>query len=220
VNTSASASDCLDLMRKLIEYRHQKALHHQLMKAAECSMLGIDAIVLLYHCAILSPGDILEIGSYVGGATIAIAMGARDSGKEKKIIGIEKGVRVDHRRLGTKDSFRDLQKNLKRFGFLNRVTLINGCSFDPNTITIVRQILGPSQIGLFVFDADANVRRDIDCYSDRFADRCWVVIDDYLGGSDKTARLRMQVDELVSAGRLEPLGFYGFGTWIGRWLIN
>jgi cephalosporin hydroxylase len=220
VNTSASASDCLDLMRKLIEYRHQKALHHQLMKAAECSMLGIDAIVMLYHCATLSPGDILEIGSYVGGATIAIAMGARDSGKEKKIIGIEKGVRVDHRRLGTKDSFRDLQKNLKRFGFLNRVTLINGCSFDPNTITIVRQILGPSQIGLFVFDADANVGRDINCYSDRFADRCWVVIDDYLGGSDKTARLRMQVDELVRAGRLEPLGFYGFGTWIGRWLIN
>jgi hypothetical protein len=28
------------------------------------------------------------------------------------------------------------------------------------------------------------------------------------------------VDELVSAGRLEPLGFYGFGTWIGRWLIH
>jgi len=32
--------------------------------------------------------------------------------------------------------------------------------------------------------------------------------------------LRTQVDELVSAGRLEPLGFYGFGTWIGRWLID
>jgi hypothetical protein len=30
----------------------------------------------------------------------------------------------------------------------------------------------------------------------------------------------MQVDELVNAGRLEPLGFYGFGTWIGRWLID
>jgi hypothetical protein len=28
----------------------------------------------------------------------------------------------------------------------------------------------------------------------------------------------MQVDELIAAKRLEPLGFYGFGTWIGRWL--
>ena len=77
---------------------------------------------------------------------------------------------------------------------------------------------GGAQIGLFVFDADANVRRDINSFSDRFADRCWIVIDDYLGGADKSGKLRTQVDELVGAGRLEPLGFYGFGTWIGRWL--
>jgi hypothetical protein len=207
-------------MRKLIEYRQQKALHHQLMKAAECSMLGLDAIVMLYHCAKVSVGDILEIGSYVGGATIAMAMGVRDSDTEKKIISIERGCRVDHPRVGTKDSFKDLRKNLKRFGFLDQVTLINGRSFEPNTIATVRQILGPDQIGLFVFDADANVRRDIKCYGDRFADRCWMVIDDYLGGANKSERLRMQVDELVSAGRLEPLGFYGLGTWIGRWLIH
>jgi predicted O-methyltransferase YrrM len=220
LNTSTNIDGCLELMRKLIEYRQQKALHHQLMKAAECSMLGIDAIVMLYHCAKVSVGDILEVGSYVGGATVAMAMGVRDSGTEKKIISIERGCRVDHPRVGTKDSFKDLRKNLKRFGFLDQVTLINGRSFEPNTIATVRQILGPDQIGLFVFDADANVRRDIKCYGDRFADRCWMVIDDYLGGANKSERLRMQVDELVSAGRLEPLGFYGLGTWIGRWLIH
>jgi predicted O-methyltransferase YrrM len=220
LNTSTNIDGCLELMRKLIEYRQQKALHHQLMKAAECSMLGIDAIVMLYHCAKVSVGEILEVGSYVGGATVAMAMGVRDSGTEKKIISIERGCRVDHPRVGTKDSFKDLRKNLKRFGFLDQVTLINGRSFEPNTIATVRQILGPDQIGLFVFDADANVRRDIKCYGDRFADRCWMVIDDYLGGANKSERLRMQVDELVSAGRLEPLGFYGLGTWIGRWLIH
>ena len=62
------------------------------MKAAECSMLGIDAIVMLYHCARVSVGDILEVGSYVGGATVAMAMGVRDSGAEKKIISIEREV--------------------------------------------------------------------------------------------------------------------------------
>jgi predicted O-methyltransferase YrrM len=190
------------------------------MKGAEHSMLGIDALVLIYHFAKLSVGDILEIGAYVGGATIAIALGVRDSGVEKKIISIERGARVDHPRLATKDSFKDLKKNLKRFGFLDRVTLINGRSFDPETIATVREMSGPAQIGLFVFDADANVRRDIDSYRDRFAPRCWIVIDDYLGGTDKTAPLRAQVDELVSAGQLEPLGFYGWGTWFGRWLID
>jgi predicted O-methyltransferase YrrM len=207
-------------MRKLVEYRQQKALHHQLMKAADCSMLGIDAIVMLYHCAKVSVGDILEVGAYTGGATIAMAMGVRDSGMLKQVISIERGCRVDHPRIGTKDSFKDLRKNLKRFGFLDRVTLINGRSFDPDTIAMVRRLSSPRSIGLFVFDADANVRRDINCYSDRFADRCWIVIDDYLGGADKSGKLRMQVDELVSAGRLEPLGFYGFGTWMGRWLID
>ena len=205
-------------MRKLVEYRQQKALHHQLMKAAECSMLGIDAIVMLYHCAKVSVGDVLEVGAYIGGATIAMAMGVRDSATEKKIISIERGCCVDLPRVGTKDSFKDLCKNLKRFGFLDQVTLINARSFDPDTIALVRRLSGPRSIGLFVFDADANVRRDINCYSDRFVDRCWIVIDDYLGGADKSGKLRTQVDELVSAGRLEPLGFYGFGTWIGRWL--
>jgi predicted O-methyltransferase YrrM len=215
---STNVTDGLELMRKLIEYRQQKALHHQLMKAADCSMLGIDAIVMLYHCAKVSVGDILEVGAYTGGATIAMAMGVRDSGVEKKIISIEPGCQVDHPRIGTKDSFKDLQKNLKRFGFLEQVTLINGRSFDADAMAMVRQLSSPGSIGLFVFDADDHVRRDIDCYSDLFADRCWIVIDDYLGGADKSGKLHMQVDELVSAGRLEPLGFYGFGTWIGRWL--
>jgi predicted O-methyltransferase YrrM len=205
-------------MRKLVEYRQQKALHHQLMKAADYSMLGIDAIVMLYHCAKVSVGDILEVGAYTGGATIAMAMGVRDSATPKKIISIERGCSVEHPRVGTKDSFKDLQKNLKRFGFFDQVTLINGRSFDPDTIAMVHRFSGPRSIGLFVFDADANVRRDINCYSDLFSDRCWIAIDDYLGGADKSGKLHMQVDELVSAGRLEPLGFYGFGTWIGRWL--
>lgn len=220
MKTDTNVNDSLELMRRLVEYRQQKALHHQLMKAADYSMLGIDAIVVLYHCAKLCPGDILEVGAYTGGATIAMAMGVRDSATQKKIISIERGCRVDHPRVGTKDSFKDLRKNLKRFGFLDQVTLINGCSFDPDTMATVRRLSHPRSIGLFVFDADANVRRDINCYSDRFANRCWMVIDDYLGGSDKSGKLRMQVDELIAAKRLEPLGFYGFGTWIGRWLTT
>jgi hypothetical protein len=45
-----------------------------------------------------------------------------------------------------------------------------------------------------------------------------VVIDDYISATDKGGPTRAQVDDLVAAGRLLPLGFYGWGTWIGRWL--
>lgn len=204
-------------MQKLIEYRYQKALHHQLMKAADHSMLGADVLVLIYHFAKVAEGDILEIGSFVGGSTIAAGLGARDSGGRKRLISIEPGGPLKDHRMATKDIFRDLKKNLARVGLLESVTLINGFSFDEKTIAAVREMEGPGQVGLFIFDADANVRRDIECYGDRFADGCWVVIDDYISATDKGGPTRMQVDELVAAGRLEPLGFYGWGTWVGRW---
>jgi predicted O-methyltransferase YrrM len=174
-------------------------------------------LALVHYFAKTGEGDILEIGSFVGGSTIAAALGARDSGKTKKIISIEIGGRLDNHRLATRNIFKQLKKNLARFGMLEAVSLINGASYEEKTIAAVRQALGPQEVGLFIFDADDNVRRDINCYGDRLADRCWVVIDDYFGGSEKTGPIREQVDELVASGRLLPLGFYGWGTWIGRW---
>ena len=94
--------------------------------------------------------------------------------------------------------------------------LINGRSFEEATISEVRRCLSLRDIRLFIFDVDNNVRRDLDCYGNLLADSCWLVIDDYFGPS-KAASIRAQVDELVSQDRLLPLGYYGWGTWIGRW---
>jgi predicted O-methyltransferase YrrM len=220
LSTNTNIDDCLGLMEKLIGYRYQKALHHQLMKAADHSMLGIDVLVLIYHFAKVSEGDILEIGSFVGGSTIAAGLGARDSGRRRKFISIEPGGPLKDHRLATKDIFRDLKKNLVRADLLDAVTLINGFSFEEKTISVVRDMAAPGETSLFIFDADANVRRDIDCYGDRFAHGCWVVIDDYISATEKGGPIRSQVDDLVAAGRLEPLGFYGWGTWFGRWAIR
>src|SRR5882724_607186 len=121
MNMLGNIEDCLELMQKLIEYRYQKALHHQLMKAADHSMLGIDALVLIYHFAKVAKGDILEIGSFVGGSTIAAGLGARDSGGRKKIVSIEPGGRLKDHRLATRDIFKDLKKNLARAGLLDAV---------------------------------------------------------------------------------------------------
>lgn len=218
MNAKTDTDETFELMQRLIEYRYQKALHHQLMKAADHSMLDIAVLVLIYHMAKVSDGAILEIGSFLGAATIAAGLGVRDSGKPRKFVSVELGGRLTDHRLASRDIFRDLKRNLSRANLLESVTLINGSSCDENTIATVKQNVGPGEIGLFVFDADANVRRDIDCYGDRFADRCWVVIDDYISTTDKAGPTRAQVDDLVSAGRLLPLGFYGWGTWVGRWL--
>jgi predicted O-methyltransferase YrrM len=218
MNAKTDIDESFELMQKLIEYRYQKALHHKLMKAADHSMLDIDVLVLIYHMAKLSQGAILEIGSFLGASTIAAGLGARDSGKPRKFLSIEPGGRLRDHRLATKDIFRDLKKNLARADLLDAVSLINASSFDEKTVSTVRANVGPKEVDLFIFDADANVRRDIDCYGDRFADRCWMVIDDFISATDKAGPTRAQVDDLVAAGRLLPLGFYGWGTWVGRWL--
>ena len=217
MNPPGPIDQALELMQKLIGYRYNKPLHHQLMKAADYSMLSEDVLVLIYHMAKVCEGGILEIGSFLGASTVAAGMGARDSGQAKKFISIEPGGQLKDHKLASKNIFKDLTKHVSRAGLSDAVTLLNGSSFDPDVIATVKATLAPGEVGLFIFDADANVRRDIDCYRDRLADGCWVVIDDYISATEKAGPTRAQVDELTAEGRLRPLGFYGWGTWVGRW---
>jgi predicted O-methyltransferase YrrM len=206
----------LELLRTLMEYRSAEVRHRLEKVGREASMLHMDVLLLIYHFARFGAGNVLEIGPYIGGSTIAAAFGARESGIEKKIITIEAGGSVKHFRLSSRNIIKDLKKNLARFGVVEDVNLINGRSSDEAIISEVRQRLSSREVGLFIFDADNNVRRDLDCYGDLLSDRCWVVIDDYFGPA-KAAPLRAQVDALVSEGALVPFGYYGWGTWVGQW---
>jgi predicted O-methyltransferase YrrM len=216
---AATHNDCLDLMHTLMAYRHE-AIHSELMRIRDkYSMLHLDVLILIYHFAKICCGAILEIGAFVGGATIAAAFGVRDSGQDKKLIAVEPGGSVKHKRLGTRNILRDLQRNLAKERVANMVTLLKGQSFKPETMSAVRQALGSDQVGLLILDADAAKRRDIDCYRDKFAERGWMVIDDIYGAdaNEKITPSRADVDGLVAEGLLEPVGFYGWSTWVGRW---
>jgi L-amino acid N-acyltransferase YncA len=217
--TSNQLNECLNLMHTLMEYRHEP-IHSKLLKIRDkYSMLHLDVLILVYHFAKICSGNILEIGAFVGGATIAAALGVRDSGTRKKLISIEPGGSVKHKRLGTRNIFRDLERNLARQHVAELVTTIKGRSFDPATVFAVNEMLGAEKVGLLILDADAAKRRDIECYGQKFADGCWMVIDDYygVGFNAKITPSRADVDALTTAGFLEPLGFYGWSTWIGRW---
>jgi len=217
MNSRDQAAEAFELMERLIEIRYDKPLHHQIMKAADYSMLSEDVLVLIYHMAKVCEGGILEIGAFLGASTVAAGMGARASGRERKILSIEPGGALSDHKLATKNIFKDLTKHVARARLDNAVTLLNGSSFDDQVIATVKNKFAAGEVGLFIFDADANVRRDIDCYQNLFADGCWMVIDDYISATNKAGPTREQVDELVAEHRLLPLGFYGWGTWVGRW---
>jgi L-amino acid N-acyltransferase YncA/predicted O-methyltransferase YrrM len=209
----------LGLMRALMQYR-QAPIHWQMITIRDkYSMLHLDVLLLIYHFAKVCHGAILEVGAFVGASTIAATWGVRDSGQVKKLISVEPGGAVAHERLGTKDIWRDLERNLKKEGVSDRVMLIKGASGNPATTSVVHEKLGPEQIGLLILDADGEVKRDIDCYRDRLMDGCWMIIDDYAGpGSNvKMPATKAGVDGLVAIGSLQPLGLYGWSTWVGQW---
>ena len=219
MSSNSQLNDCLNLMHTLMQYR-QEPIHAELLKIRDnYSMLHLDVLILIYHFAKICVGQIVEVGAFVGGATIAAAFGVRDSGKRKALIAIEQGGSLKHKRLGTRNILRDLEGNLARQRVSEMVTLIKGHSSDPATIAAVRQTVGSDEIGLLILDADAAKQREINCYRDKLADGCWMVIDDYYGPARdaKITSARTDVDALVAAGCLEPLGFYGWSTWVGRW---
>jgi L-amino acid N-acyltransferase YncA/predicted O-methyltransferase YrrM len=216
-HAEAQLHDAFELMHTLMQYR-QQPIHGELDKIRKkYSMLHLDVLLLIYHFAKICSGQILEIGAYLGGATIAAARGMRDSGKRKTLIAVEQGGRLKHDRVGTRNILRDLERNLAKARIADLVTLVKGRSRDAATVAAVKQALGSDQIGLLILDADAAKQRDIDCYGDKLAAGCWMVIDDYYGPVDKIAAARADVDALTAAGQLEPLGFYGWSTWVGRW---
>src|SRR6476659_5004741 len=146
---SDQTNQSFDLMQRVIEYRYDKPLHHQLMKTSEYSMLGVDVLILIHHMAKNSSGGIFEIGSFLGASTVAAGLGMRAGGQERKMVSIELGGRLDNHRLATKDIVKQLKKNLARADLLDRVTLFTGWSFDEQIVSAVKQIFRPREVGLF-----------------------------------------------------------------------
>jgi predicted O-methyltransferase YrrM len=76
VTNSSHLNQVLELLRTLMEYRSSE-VRHQLEKVGRAaSMLHMDVLLLIYHFARFGAGNVLEIGPYIGGSTIAAALGA------------------------------------------------------------------------------------------------------------------------------------------------
>ena len=206
-------------METVLEYRREPIARELEKIRHKHSMLHIDVLLLLYYFAKTTTGSILEIGSYLGGGTIAAAWGVRDSGQRRRLISVEPGGACEHPRLPTKNILKDLKKNLAKHGVADRVTLMEGFSRNDGVVASIREMLPPGSVDLLVIDSDGDVKRNLDLYGSLLSENCWVVLDDYYcpAPDSKDVIVRPQVHALVDAGQLETLGFYGWATWVGRW---
>ncbi len=57
-----------------MEYRSAEVRQRLEIVGREASMLHMDVLLLIYHFARFGAGNVLEIGPYVGGSTIAAAL--------------------------------------------------------------------------------------------------------------------------------------------------
>ena len=167
--------------------------------------------------AVVTKGAVLEIGTYVGGATVALARGAGLAGR--RVVSVDKGgEHLAHPTLPSKDILTDLRANVQRFGVAESVTIVGGNYGSESTRAEMTQGLRHEKVGLACIDADGHVDRTINIVAPYLTDEAVLIIDDYesIGASDKAPLTKVTVDRLCDIGYLETWGVLGGETWIGQ----
>ena len=206
-------------LRKYVRGAKLHPSYGLIREAKAISMLHEEVLLLLRYFVLSSSGGVLEIGPYVGGSTVMIAETVKKLGKGP-FVSVEVGGRHDHPEIPSANIFGDLERNIERFGVSDSVRLLNGHSNEDRIRQQVHFILAEEGISLLVFDADGEVGRDFNLYSDLLNDGAALVFDDYTGPDEKSSLVKEWVDKAVSNGTVLSFGTWGWGTWIGMYKAN
>jgi predicted O-methyltransferase YrrM len=123
--------------------------------------------------------DILEIGGAAGAASIALALGIKESGKQSKVIVVEKLEGGSRARFGDyATNLSIIERNFRAFGvedtvrlFPHRVTWENG--------EAVKELIKTVHIGALLLDADGHLDRDFSLFWPLLVPGGSIIIDDY-----------------------------------------
>lgn len=190
---------------------------------SEITMLHADIQAIAQLLVLLCGGAVLEVGAYVGGLTVPMALAARQA--DVPIVTLEQGGSVPlHPYLPSNDILADLQANLRRYGVSGRVHILPGRLQDPAMLRAVQERLGADKIGLFVDDSDGDVCGKFAAIAPLLRPGAFIIIDDFLQRfrslqADKARTTRAFVYEQVVHGTFEEIGIFGWGTWIGRYRV-
>jgi predicted O-methyltransferase YrrM len=183
-------------------------------RARAISMLDERALSLLERLAMLADGPIIELGSYIGGSTIALSAGSRH-----KVFTVEIGgenQRGDY--LSSPDIIADLRRNLAAANLAERVSIMEGHFRAAAVFDRVHQEVGDSSAGLLFVDIDPGTELALGLYAALLRDDAFVVVDDYASeiAVDKAALVSGFIKDLVTRGILLEIGVFGWGTWFGK----
>ena len=169
-------------------------------------------------------GTFVEIGTYCGAATVALALGAKARGKAAEILTadmLRPGIGIE----GTSDGERiaALNRNFEAFEVGHMIRFVHGTSLE-----LVAEA-DPPRIDLLLLDGGGRLEMDLALLWSRLADGCPIVIDDISGRVHvRRSWLRVVVDQkhriskllvdrfveaglLVSEGESEGTGWFRKG---------
>lgn len=123
--------------------------------------------------------DVVEVGGASGGASVAIALGMKESCKRAKLIVVEKLQGGSRTRVGGyRDNLELIQGNFRRFKVHENIVLYPKELTFENGTEVVALVTG-SQIGAFIHDADGRLDRDFFFFWPLLQPGGLIVIDDY-----------------------------------------
>lgn len=193
--------------------RHMRFSEKKLDNLKKISMLHKDTLRMMHNWSQTSKHNVLEIGSYIGGGTIALA-----SGTNKKVIAIEVGGAYNHNMIPSTDILKDLKRNLRYWGIKN-VTIIAEFSESPIAVELVDKLLAGEKISLIALDSNGSIASELLRYKNFLAPECKIIIDDYLLEGSESDGKNMQVNDetnrLIVEGIIDKEFVNGWGTFFG-----
>jgi predicted O-methyltransferase YrrM len=187
------------------------------VKDAQKSMLAVETLAAIYNLACECGGPIIEIGAYIGGATLALLEATRK--RRNTVVSVEFGVANDRPEISTKDSVADLQRNVESWGLADeRHVVLPGWTLEAWLAGNILLELAGNRADLFVVDSDGFVERDFIYFHPLLNDGAILVFDDYwqpkAGG--KSERIAPFVDDMLSRGVVSEIALLPWGTWFGQ----
>jgi hypothetical protein len=151
----------------------------------------------LYEAGYFARGPIVEVGRLAAKSTVVLALGNRDAGRIDPIYSIEKN----------RNSLASAEENLRLFGVLDRITLIQGDS----AIQLKRI---PAPFDVVFLDGDHSyegVRRDLDAMRGKLRLGAVLLIHDYYNACDDAGEygVRRAVDEAAESMSISFRGRFG-----------
>jgi predicted O-methyltransferase YrrM len=183
------------------------------VKQAAHGLMPLAVYRRLYETAAACGGDTLvEVGTFRGAATIALALGAKSAGRPFNLVTadlLRPGVGARGDSVAAKTA--ELEATFARFGVADAIR------FVPGTSAALLAAADPTAIALLLLDGGGKLEADLDLLWDRLSPGCTIVIDDIDGRVFVDAGLRMALidqkhriskllaDRFVEAGLLVPV---------------